>query len=340
MTTSPYAIYASYLPRATRAALHGHKWTDIHYSQIALARACPAKLSFALAEPPGTRRSVRLLLGSMFHLALQGPDEAKQCGGMPAYWLSLLTTARAAGHRRGNTGDYVMPDGSVVELPALEALANRLADPSTYYGVGLGDVVCALYKQMRTASLTIRGNEHPLKLLDGYSDGAGVTWAGTVDLLVQLPNQQWGVLDCKTAGLWDRALGTGSVDKQSVDDTNLRWHPQLRHYDWLLFRRGVSLAVQGLLLPANLVPYASGPNRGRVRGLAMALTTPAAAHRATYQTDLFDFIGALASQPRWWRAMPSTFGQSDCPTCPYFDACTGASQLQSGIPDYLQGAAK
>lgn len=327
------------LPLGVRKALVAKGLTRIRQTQYGMGLRCPAMLAFSpqVAE----QGSIYMLFGSMFHLAFIDSRRARGQGNDPEYYLDLFSELRAL-----DPNTIYQYQGSRLQWSDLQAYARKFADPS-YLTMTLGELVARLTDMIMASGHRIVAAEETYTYVDGVPNSKyAIAFYGTGDLRTELRNNSY-LWDVKTSGLWGPYIDGSSngIKKQSFETAEIEQHRQLRHYGWLLYLSNqIEVTHQGILSPANLVPYFKGDQKGMIRGLPF-FESPSLgpAGRAAYERDLVNFFTSFTNLHGAYRAYPSTFGTPDCPECSYFNACQGdltsASQrdaLSSPQFDYLR----
>jgi hypothetical protein len=180
----------------------------------------------------------------------------------------------------------------------------------------------------------------------------GCQWKGSVDACIQLQNNQWELIDYKTA-LSAYTTGLDTCDKQfaklldplaedplECDHTTLffsrlqRNYPrdyQLLLYYWILSNQTeFSGALAGISLQMVRPAFSDNPTQGSIR-----LSISAAhieANQATLLNDLNHAIITPIREALTFPVNPEGMGISHCDPCPYQAICDGKAGLQ---PDVL-----
>lgn len=318
------------LPLDVRRRLHTLGLDEVHQSGLSIARECPNKLHL---QPRQERRtmSIHALCGSVFHLAFLRWHETQLRMADEGYWYDLFTEVRMQ-----DPGTIYTFKGRVIEKRDIKILAHYFTT-SELLGISLGQVVLLLHMEVMAKGVEILEGEKRLEYVDAQGQKFPVRFVGTLDLVCAWRGRLL-IGDVKTSGLWDPYLAklggdldeTGSVKKQSYDPTQMLFHPQLRHYDWLYYKvTGRKPDAYGLLFPTNLIPYKTGKDVGKPRGEGFPTPVPAMSAKwaKAYEFDTIKLLTSLTSPHGDYRAMPTNFGKPTCPSCPYFSACLGDAEV-------------
>jgi hypothetical protein len=326
------------LPTDVREKMIQLHWTEVHQSGLSKGRECPKRLKFALAEDSERSRrvgSIYMLLGSVFHNAMEFKDQTASFGDTYGYWMDIFAMLMS-------DQDYYF-NGKLVEESDVVEFSRKLADSSTFYGIRTMDIIEQMYVDIDNYGFTVESVEKRMEFKDGFGSSA-VSFVGTADMILKSKHGPFRCLmDTKTSGLWGPLLGTGSVKKQSWDMVKIQFHPQLRHYDWMLNKIDPSyedIQSYGLMFPANLVPYVKGKEAGQARGAVMQMAVKHTyAQRQMYERDMVETITQWVRHG-FYRGQPLGMGfQPACPDCPFFGSCMGSDRMVStgeAFKDYLK----
>lgn len=289
---------------------------SIRQSQYGMGRECPQKL-YLSGRVPAERASAYMLFGSVFAKASEAPDEALARCTDEGYYLSLFKQVRAVDpnvvfYHQGNPVDW----GMVKSWALMMSTRERL-------GMTFGELVHTTQEALYAAGIRTLQREERLSYKEGHGDHA-LELFGTLDQRGFFHGKPI-VLDIKLYGVSSVYLETdGSIKKQSFTPLEMQFHPQLRHYEWLLWKqKREAIDFYGIVAPANLVPYIKGPEKGKARGLPFFFSpTLGTKGRIAYEEDFKRFFSSFVASPPY-RAMPTNFGTVSCPSCPYFNACLG-----------------
>ena len=305
---------------------------EVHYSDLAVYRECPAKFKY-MADGRSKTSSQYMLLGSVFHMAVQdcvlnnasaGWLRDAQCH---EFWIDQFDTV-----------SFLHPGDAYegVDEEVIKDWAHKFVNPSTYYGETIGSLVKNLCDWIRVGF----GAEVIASELEWRVDGEP-PYGGALDLLLRDKGNRRIIADVKTSGLWNRLLVDKSVTKQSLSIAQVLHHPQLKMYHWGLWQSGQyalhEIEGYAIIFPANLVPYASGAKKGQMRGSPMQLaylnldSYPAVQR---WSDDMHAWV-SLIKNGHFHRTFPNQFGKILCESCPYMDICF-SDQSSLEVPDYLR----
>lgn len=315
------------LDEETRAAMVRAGWTTIRQSNV--FQPCPRKLKFIIDEERAYM-NMYPLLGSVFHLAW----ERRSTGTLrsQAWWVSLFMECR----EKDPDTTYCF-DGVPVTMPQIRSAARVMADY-------LPEIIEAMDDELKRQGIQIIDHEYRVEHDDGITNK--VTFQGTLDLRAvrhsvdtvydvgdeysnynTKMSERRITLDVKSSGLWApvfaelRGKGAKSPKGVSFDIAQIQTHNQLRHYAWLEFiSTGQWPDEVGIIVPTNASKYVRGPKKGQPRGPVLYYAPVLPIVPNTYQEDLVALIRSTV-YGGFYRAMPSTFGKSDCPGCPYYASC-------------------
>ena len=299
---------------------------EIHYSDLAVWRQCPAKFNHMMSTRVTESKSLLALLGSVFHNAFE----------VCSYYKDHLETFT----KEASTVDWwekqihyqlTSRPGEVYDITPgrIEELAIGMAGRDAFNGVTLGDITVNMYKWASALGLKIINNEIRLK----YGQ-----FVGTLDILAQNSKGEYAIIDIKTSGMWSKLLSNKSVTKQSYSQSQLAHHPQLKHYHWMVWKTMdyhlEEITNYGIGLPANLIPYTTGKNKGKHRGLPyqIAQANPKAVKR--YEEDMFEWLRQI-EEGNFIRTYPAIYGKLMCDTCPFVSECL-SDQDTTFVPEYLR----
>lgn len=278
----------------------------VHQSDLAVGRECRAKLAFSLAA--GRKRDgvpiVNAALGSVFNVAIDKFEQGLPYSDAYQFWSSCIEDSGIKEFRYG--------DGSVA--PAIGLMRHCL---DVKDGKSLKDYAFQCLTDLERAGITITASR-----VDVSNDH----FAGEIDYLVEGPLGK-GIVDLKTYGFWRYWCYGGSVQSQQWDENQIKYLPQLRHYEYML---GESVDFFAILCPTNMVPYMKGPKLGQRRGPTIFI---APSHiGGGYERDVEQWLESFAhSQPR---DFPTNFGKPTCPSCKFFGPCMMGTEIQT--PDFLE----
>ena len=305
---------------------------EVHYSDLAVYRECPAKFRYMVTSKRMTG-SPYMLLGSVFHIAVQD---------------AVLNGVSDAWHRDAQTAEYwqeqfdavafLHPDETYegADEETIKKWTYQFVNPDTYYGTTVGTLIKNLCDWLRVGF----GAEIIASELEWKSNGDPIA-AGAIDLLLRDRGNRRIIADVKTSGLWNRLIGQKSVTKQSLHPIQVLHHPQLKMYHWGLWQSGQyalhEIEGYAIIFPANMVPYASGAKKGQMRGSPMQL--------AYLNQDSYPAVQRWGDDLRVWidlikkgqfhRTYPNQFGKLLCTDCPFMRECFD-DQGTLEVPDYLK----
>lgn len=308
------------LSRPVRQRLRAVGLTTIRRSQYANGRECPYRLKLQ-AEGAVESFSAYALLGSVFAVAMERQFADPTTYWSQSAWLDCFKVVREA-----HPGQSYLVNGSPVQWADCRAwtAAFVAGDP---WGIPLSQIVARCIEELTRVGYANVETELTLRYhLHGGERGDEVEATGTLDLLADF-HGLLTVGDAKSSGLWDVLLKPdGQIKAQSYDPAQIRYHEQLQNYQWLLWRtRGVLATMFVLVFPANAVPYKQKSKSGERGQLLQAAPAPSLAQVRDYERDYVNFwtswsqLGGAGQ----YRARPSTFGKSSCPSCPVLQACFG-----------------
>tara|TARA_R110002020_G_scaffold318716_3_gene534364 strand:+ start:1142 stop:2119 length:978 start_codon:yes stop_codon:yes gene_type:complete len=323
-STQPQVRKRTLLPRR-------YPKSEIHYSDLAVYRSCPAKFFYKIEEPSRQIGSAYMLLGSVFHAAFE--DCCRwECNNTfkslalrdVDYWDSLF--------------DNVMvlhPDSKYdVTDDDIKGWSSKFLGKDLFCGRSLGELVIDLYQYVTLlGGYTVEKSELKMEYDDLYGKHVG-----TLDLLMSSRRGGLAIADIKTSGMWDKLIKNSGYKKQSVDPLQITHHPQMKHYHWLGWRSSSfnpeEVKEYALLYPANQVPYISGPKAGKARGIPI-FAAPCDISIRRYEEDLQSWLQLIQAGVRT-RSYPHVYGKIECPYCPWKDECLG-DQDSKQVPSYLRG---
>ena len=211
----------------------------------------------------------------------------------------------------------------------IEKLAIGMCNRDTFNGNSLGNIVAEMYKWAGGMGLEIINNEIKLK----YGQ-----FVGTLDIVAKNLIGDLVIIDIKTSGMWSKLLNGKSTTKQKYSPDQLRHHPQLKHYHWLIWKTEFAKLEEvkhyGIGLPANLIPYSTGKNKGKVRDVPYQMAN--INHKAVrrYEEDMFEWLRQI-EEGNFIRTYPSIYGKLMCETCPFVNECL-SDQDTTFVPEYLK----
>lgn len=320
------------LSASTRRRLHDIGWTEIHQSEIRKAARCGEQLRMSLDNRRGTD-SAASLLGTVFHEAIAEPKTLMQYGSTLKYWRDLFTRIRSERERDYSLFGRVMVDQDYDWLAGQMHSGERI-------GVSAQFLTTMVLSELSIVGWSVTRSELFLEWVDigepgeeGYGEYP-ISWVGTIDMMIKNPEQgTLGIADVKTSGLWGPILkrrgesGRSTVTQKWTPEM-IAHHRQLRHYDWLSMKvSGVRADQYGLIHPANLVPYKTGPKKGHARGTSLNLgPVLKGGHLEQYEEDLKRQMSIWSLPWGLGRDYPEIYGKSECPRCRYFTHCMGKDQ--------------
>jgi hypothetical protein len=307
MTAWASLMKPTILDEDTRAAMARAGWTTVRQSNV--FQPCPRKLKFIIDEEH-RYMSLYALLGSVFHLAWENRKTATL--NSQAYWVRLFMECRA---KDPNT-TYVL-DKVPINMSQIREAARVMAD-------FLPEIIEHVAEELDRQGVQVLEHEHRVEYEDGITNK--VTFQGTLDIRAERGGRRM-TLDVKTTGMWDpvfaalRGRGSRQPKAVSFEMIQLQTHNQLRHYGWLEFiSTGKWPEEVGIIVPTNASKYVRGPKKGQRKGPVLYYAPVLPFVPETYQEDLVALIRSTINGG-FYRAMPSTYGKSDCPGCQFFTAC-------------------
>jgi hypothetical protein len=262
------------------------------------------------------------LLGSVYHAASEDPDEALARTDEPGYWHNLINLVREPGTRYTEKIDGVT---RVITNARVQEIALAMA---SYNTPSLGLIIhrANTYLERRFKILT-----RERKMVHTVH---GLSFAGTMDMeVMDLQTGEFGIADYKSSGIWDKVLYGKAIKTQDWAEKEVTFHPQLRHYDWLLRKvePTANPAFYMVVTPANLWPMekasknkVAGDQRGQLYFKAPARSDLI----LDYERQLLGWLKLMA-QRVYLKSLPQVYGALDCPGCPFFSRCQGEAQEQS-----------
>lgn len=303
---------------------------EIHYSDLAVYRKCPAQFFYKIEDVAKYTTSPYALLGSVFHKAFEDACrwECNSTFGSLVndvdYWDSLFDSVQ-----------LVHPDSNYEATDEeMKMWASKFLSKDLFCGRTLGELVIDLYKYVTLlGGYSIEKSELRMKYRNLYG-----LHVGTLDLLMRTRSGNLAIADIKTSGMWDKLLKNSSYKKQSVDSLQVTHHPQMKHYHWLGWRSGIfdsnKVTEYALLYPANQIPYVSGPKAGKARGIPI-FAAPCNISVRRYEEDLNEWLQMIQAGIRL-RTYPHIYGKIECAHCPWRDECLGDQDTKQ-VPSYLRG---
>jgi hypothetical protein len=317
------------LTESTRRGLHEIGWTDIHQSSLKKWRECHAYLLHEVRNEGAKRFPVNVLMGSVFHLAVERIDDTREHGGDWGFWYSLFHEVLAR-----DVGVKYMVKGSPITNGHIKTWSAQFTR-SDVLGASLQFLSVGIYDAIRARNWKIIATEYSLSFIDGRT--YPVRFTGTQDIKVTTPSGAIGILDVKSYGMWGPFVSDdGTPSKQSYDSEQITYAPQLRHYHWMEWVKFPEQKVSfyGIVTPSNLIPYKVGDKKGQPKGdcifVAPALNE---SYIRDYQWQVVDSLNHIANKV-FTKLMPESFGKPSCPTCPHFDVCMAdptASRIKEAV---------
>lgn len=304
---------------------------EVHYSDLAVYRECPAKFRY-MAEGKRSTGSPYMLLGSVFHIAVQDAV----LNGVSDEWHKDAQTAEYW-HEQFATAEYLHPDDVYegVDEEVIKKWIGQFIDPNTYYGVTVGTLIKRMCDWLRIGfGARIVGSEIE------WRTNTDPPAAGAIDLLLKDKRGNLIIADVKTSGLWNRIINDKSITKQTLKPMQVLHHPQLKMYHWGLWQSGMyalkDVGAYGIIFPANMVPYASGAKAGQIRGGPMQiayLTNESYQAAKRWGDDMRTWV-KLIKDGHFHRTYPNQFGKILCTDCQFMKECF-SDQGTTEVPDYL-----
>ena len=315
----PQRAAKTILSDAVRQGLHRYGYTDVHQSGLSTYRECPAKLGFQVQKKQ-TSYSINMLLGSVLHRAFSYWQDCRDHGHDAEWWQSLFKLVRA---EEGERKPIYTFKGEPVKWPFLNNLCFQFTNQDALGLITLGEMVVRTVERLDQMGYTIVANELVLTHRDG--ERHPIDFTGTLDMKV-VNRGNLGILDTKSYGLWAAFLHGKSASKEEMSENEITYNNQLRHYHWLHWLRYPNERIEyyGMVLPTNLVPYkksgawgVAGTPKGQCAFVAPAIDF---SFVKDYEHQVVQWLTQI-SKGVFFKGMPTNFGKTVCPDCPYFDHC-------------------
>lgn len=227
-----------------------------------------------------------------------------------------------------------------------DEIIRRVWDTEIYYGMALIDICRIVVVWLEAGQYEVKAVERKWSLKIH-----NVQFEGTIDVLAvrRIDGKSYNIIaDFKAGGLTDKFFADGSVTAVSYKDEEVTHSNQFAMYDWAMYRLfGMKAHRYAYITPVNLVPRASGKDKGKPRGDLMwdqpALNID---QLMAFEDDLYKMVREIEYSHKyssWPRSRPEVFGKLDCLRCPYKVACLGIRELDSGLsgvqslPPHLRG---
>ncbi len=299
---------------------------SIRQSSLRTYHNCKRKAFYSLvAGEKGGLRPAYFIIGSMVHYVLESMLKHGS-RPTPATLELKLDELRAE-------------DEYDLDMTNTEFVA-RMFDTDAFYGMSLMDICNMIVVWLEAGGYEVKVSEKRWDVVVG-----NVAFQGTIDVLAtrNIDGRVYNIIaDFKAGGIADRFLGKGSCKAVSYRDEEVTQSNQLQMYDWAMYRlHGAKAHRYAYITPVNLVPNATGKNKGKPRGDLM-FDQPAVTldQLLSYEDDLFAMVKEIEYSRihnSWPRLRPEVFGKLDCLRCPHKVACLGIRELNTGGADVGTG---